>query len=362
MTMKITAQNIVKAINALPKTEWFEYINPNTRTQVQVGKVSLPEGPIGVLRRNPKTGEVKELSISTEMIWRVANAITPKTPINIDRVLGASYNSRSTLEALLALTGEFYWCLPGRIEVVGGREEIQRGHKHLIWMPDTPHPIGVMSQHVMSNELAISEIPAQAIVYDSLIIEPDRQTIDLDIQRRHILIQVLLAEIGHFLGFRTWIARNDRGHIYHGKPIAEIAGVVSELRDEKVLQAYGDAVGAALLIDCIWFKNGRLMPAVIEVEHSTGVTSGLTRMRKFQDLAPALEGIRWVIAAPDEDREEVFRKSSSIQFQSLNTKFFPYSAIEELYSLCLRRGLSSNSINEGFLDCYMEQVPSMAGQ
>lgn len=359
--MKITAQNIVKAINALPKTEWFEYINPKTRTQVQVARVDLPEGPIGVLRRNPKTGEVKELSISTEMIWRVANAISPKTPINIDRVLGASYNSRSALETLLALTSEFYWCLPGRIEIIGGREKIQRGHKHLIWLPDVPHQIGTITQHPISNELAISEIPAQAIVYDSLIIEPDRQAIDLDIQRRHILIQVLLAEIGHFLGFRTWIARNDRGHIYQGRPIAEIAGVVSELKDEKVLQAYGDAINAALLIDCIWFKNGRLMPAVIEVEHSTGVTSGLTRMKRFQDLAPALEGIRWVIAAPDEDREDVFKKSSTIQFQSLNTMFFPYSAIEELYSLCSRRRLTGTVINEGFLDCYMEQASSMSG-
>ena len=26
------------------------------------------------------------------------------------------------------------------------------------------------------------------------------------------------------------------------------------------------------------------------------------------------------------------------------------------------RGLSSNSINEGFLDCYMEQVPSLTGR
>jgi len=60
--------------------------------------------------------------------------------------------------------------------------------------------------------------------------------------------------------------------------------VIVSLRDEKLLSAYIEASQAALMIDCIWFKNGKLMPAVMEVEHSTGVTSGLTRMKNFQDI------------------------------------------------------------------------------
>ena len=49
------------------------------------------------------------------MIWRVANAISEGEPINFDRVLGGSYNTRSVLESLLASTPEFYYCYPGRI-------------------------------------------------------------------------------------------------------------------------------------------------------------------------------------------------------------------------------------------------------
>ncbi len=354
--MKLTVSNLVKAVSSLPRNQWFEYINPITRTQVRIKSVHLPEGPIVIERRNPTRSELpREASISIEMLWRVANAVGDGLPVNLDRILGGSYNTRAALESLMAYTSEFYWCLPGRIEVIGGREQIKRGHKHLIWIPKSPHSNGELNEHALSSELAISELPAHTIVYDSLaLVEPDRQSLSDEEIRRHIMIQIVLAEIGLHLGFRTWIARNDKGHIFRGKPISELEGVIRELSEEILLQAYGEAANAALLIDCIWFKNGRLMPAVIEVEHSTGVTSGLTRMKKFQDLAPRIQDIRWVIAAPDEDREAVITKACVPQFESLETKFFPYSAIEELYDLCTRRKISGRAINESFLDCFME--------
>lgn len=95
------------------------------------------------------------------------------------------------------------------------------------------------------------------------------------------------------------------------------------------------------------------MPAVIEVEHSTGVTSGLTRMKGFQDALPAFP-TRYVIVAADEDREKVIREANREQFKSLNARFFPYSAVEELYGLCQRRKL--RGVTEEFLDTFMEPV------
>ena len=134
--------------------------------------------------------------------------------------------------------------------------------------------------------------------------------------------------------------------------------VISKLGDEKLLSAFPEAVKAAHLIDCVWFKNGRLMPAVIEIEHSTGVTSGLTRMQGFQQVLPPFP-TRWVIAAPDEDREKVIRECNRPQFKSLNAQFFPYSSVEELYSLCQRRKL--RGITEEFLDCFIEPcIPALA--
>ena len=58
------------------------------------------------------------------------------------------------------------------------------------------------------------------------------------------------------------------------------------------------------------------------------------------------------LVASDEERSKVIREASRPQFQSLKTRFFPYSAVEELYSLCQRRKL--RGITEEFLDSFME--------
>ena len=356
--MKLSASNIVKAILNLPKGEWFEYINKKTRTQVRVKSAKGPEGPIYVERRNPtrQGGEAKLLTLSTPLIWRIANAHAPNIPINFDRILAGSYNNRSLLETLMAHTPQFYWCVPGRIELIHDSSKIKRGHKHLVWIPGSPHLNGVLTESKSGKDQAISEMPAQTIFYESLAIAeavgPDR--IQIDVKRRHLQIQIALIEIGRQLGFRTWIAHGDKGFQYGSKKVGELEGVIGRLADERILASYEEALVAAHHIDCIWFKNGQLMPAVMEVEHSTGVISGLSRMKKFQDLGPSLTGIRWVIVAPDEDREDVIRKANTLQFKSLDTKYFSYSSVEELYSLCKKRNLSSKAVTESFLDCFME--------
>lgn len=354
---KLSASNLVAYINQLDKKQVYNYVSPKTKGVIRIEGVDLPEGPIRIKRWNPSAGETeanqKVESISSELIWRVANAFNVNQPINIDRILGASYNTRSVFEALLAHTPEFYFCYPGRIENKGGHTTIKHGHKHLIWNPDAPHKLGVLAK--METDIVISEIPALDAFYDSLVL-PDnfeRQEINLDIQRRHAQIQIALYFIGKQLNFRTWIAQNDKGILYQNKRIGEFDGVIASLKDEKLMTAYDDAIQAALLIDCIWFKNGKLMPAVMEVEHSTGVTSGLSRMKNFKDKFPPFP-TRYVIVAPDEDRDKVIKEANKPQFRDLNTRYFTYSAVEELYALCQRRKLKG--VTEEFLDCFMEPI------
>lgn len=355
---KLSASNIVAFINQLDKRVNYNYINPRNKGFIKIEGVDMPEGPIRIKRWNPSKGQTeigqkKIESISSEFIWRVANAINPNQPINLDRVLGASYNTRSVIEALLAHTPEFYFCYPGRIENNGNNSSIKSGHKHLIWRPDIPHRSGVVAK--IDTDIVISEVPAHEIFYDSLVL-PDsfeQYGLDIDAKRRHAQIQIALYFIGLQLDFRTWIAQNDKGILYQNKRIAEYEGIIASLKDEKLMTAHEDAIQAALLIDCIWFKNGRLMPAVMEVEHSTGVTSGLTRMKNFKDRFPPFP-TRYVIVAPDEDRDKVIREANKPQFKDLNTRYFPYSAVEELYALCQRRKLKG--VTEEFLDCFMEPV------
>lgn len=210
-----------------------------------------------------------------------------------------------------------------------------------------------MKLHVINIEtLPILQLPRMLPNIDDIVLPLNQKKIN----NRHpkkTQIQVALVEIGKQLGFRTWVAQNDKGIKYKEQTIAEMDSVIARLEDEKLVSAYDEAQRAARLIDCIWFKNGRLMPAVIEIEQSTGVRSGLTRMRTFQDALPPFP-TRWVIAAPDEDREKVLRECNTPQFRSLNPLFFPYSAIEELYSLCQRRKIQG--VTEEFLDSFMEKT------
>lgn len=356
---KITAYNLVRAISSLPRNVNYNYINSSTPSLIHIENVLLPAGPIQIKRWNPNKGETilgaKVESISSEMIWRVANAISQGDPFNIDRILGASYNTRSAFETLIALTPEFYYCYPGRIKDIDGRSSIEHGHKHIIWLPDAPHQQGVLTQKDVPN-MAISEIPMQSVTYDNLIL-PDNMMVggnmNIEVVRRHTQIQIALYLIGLQLGYRTWIAQNDKGIVYKDKPLLEQPGIVPTLRDENIISAFPGAEPSAKFIDCIWFQNHRFMPAVMEVEHTTGITSGLTRMKGLQDTMPAFN-TRYVIVAPDDDREKVVNEVNRPQFVSLDARYFSYSSVEELYYICTHRNL--HGVTQEFLDCYMEKV------
>ncbi|MDR6264907.1 hypothetical protein [Roseobacter sp. N2S] len=354
--MRVTAANLIHAIGKLPREIHYQYADTSTPTRLIIERIDYPEGPVIVRRygtkKNPDAANAQSVSLSSSMIWRLANAIVPGKPINLERVFGSSYNSRSALEALLLHTPEFYTTKLDRLEQKGTTKKVRSGHKHLLYLPDEPHENGVMGRKEL--DMQVSEVSFD-VIYEGVTLETTRAItgVNIEQERRHAQIQIALVLIGQQLGFRTWVAANDRSIEYAGRRIAEMESVIDQLDAEKVLSAYPEASNAARLIDCIWFRNGRLMPAVMEIEHSTGVTSGLTRMKGFYDLGPALRDIRWTIVAPDELRKKVFDQANLEQFKPMDVRFFPYSAVDELYSLCQRR--KPVGITDEFLDCFMER-------
>lgn len=353
--MRLTASNLVSAINQLPLDREYQYINPRNKGRIIVHNIVGTEGPVQIRRYNPSKGETsknaKIENISTAMLWRLANAMNEEAPVNVDIVFGASYNTRSVLEALLAHSPQFYFCNPGRIQFLNGRREVKKGHKHIVFRPNDPHENGVLCKTNITYDISSfsHEIVQRGLELDNFKPIP---TMTIEQKRDHARIQVALVLIGQQLGFRTWVAQNDRGIEYEGKRLAEMEGVIDRLASEQVVSAYPKGIEAAKLIDCIWFRNGRLMPAVMEIEHSTGVTSGLNRMKGFYHEGPQLRDVRWTIVAPDEDRKKVLRKAQVEQFSELQTKYFPYSAVMELYSICERRKI--RGVTDEFLDCFME--------
>jgi len=353
---RVTASNIVKAIRNLPQNRAFDYPS-NARTQISVWKIDGSEGPIRIKRwgtgKHPIESLAETQTISSAMIWRVANALRDGVPINIDRVLGASYNTRSAFEALLLHSPEYYICRPGRLQTTGDKTEIKFGHKHMIWLPNKPHENGKIVSY--DTSMVISEVNADS-VHEAILSVNDGPKLDrakaINTDRIHAQMQITLFEIGAGLGFRTWLAGNDQWLKYKGKSILDFEDVINDLSAEKLLLAYPEAVKAGRLIDLIWFKNGRFMPAVIEVENSTGIQSGLDRMVEFYEQSPPLSDVYWIIAAPDSDKPKFDKFAGRVQYSDLKPKFLSYSAIEELFYLLQRRSFSG--ITPEFLENFFE--------
>ena len=55
--MNLSASDIVRAINNLPKDRDYYYINSSTKTHMRIIHVALPEWPISIKRYDPDKGE-----------------------------------------------------------------------------------------------------------------------------------------------------------------------------------------------------------------------------------------------------------------------------------------------------------------
>lgn len=356
--MKITASNIISSIAKLDRKVDYNYINEKNGGKIHIEDIKS-DGPIYIKRYDSSKGktlaDAKRVSISREMIQRYANAIESEKPINIDRVLGASYNTRSALESLLAYTPEFYYCYPGRIYQESGKETIEHGHKHLVWLPENPHKQEIQVEY--KTDKVISEIPSGEIVYDALYLPEGifDTGLDIDILRRHTQIQIALYHIGCDFGYDIWIAANDKGIKYKDQRICDMPGIIQSLDSKQVVAPFEGAVRAASLIDCIWFSGVRELPAVFEVEHTTGIKSGLDRMLNFKKLIPEYRDTKYIIVAADELRDKVFEFGRQEMYKDLDVRYFSYSSVEELYWLCKKRNIGS-AITNDFLECYIERV------
>jgi type II restriction enzyme len=179
------------------------------------------------------------------------------------------------------------------------------------------------------------------------------QDVPKEVARRHTQIQIALVKIGEAFGFQNSIAVEDQHIIYQGRRLLEHDNVIKDLKSKQQLIGYPNAIEVVRRVDVVWFRNGTLMPAAFEVEHSTKIRSGLDRLQRLKDALPPWP-IRNVIVADDSDRNLVKQYASEKMYKGLKIKFFPYSAVEELYSLCTRRKIGG--VTEEFIDSFMESI------
>jgi hypothetical protein len=168
-------------------------------------------------------------------------------------------------------------------------------------------------------------------------------------------MQVALVGIGNALSFGTWIAKNDRNIQVGNATLGELPGVIPSLDSVPILYDE-ECKKAATHIDCIWFSDDfKYMPAVIEIEHSTGVTSGLTRMLKFRGAVPSIK-VSYTIVAPNGLRAKVVSEANNEAFRVLHARFMPYTTVQELYGLIQKYNLSSANLDRAFIEPFMEDI------
>jgi len=145
----------------------------------------------------------------------------------------------------------------------------------------------------------------------------------------HTEMQWLLLKLGSDMGFKIWVARNDRGKEYKGKKFDELPKLISELP----LQ-FDDATTKTIeLIDVLWLQ-GNAIVAAFEIESTTSIYSGLLRMSDLIAMQPNLN-IPLYLIAPDERREKVMTEVNRPTFLKLTPplsevcRYISFSSLQE---------------------------------
>lgn len=165
----------------------------------------------------------------------------------------------------------------------------------------------------------------------------------------HTRTQYRLIELGSEMGFKVWLASNDRGKKWNGKILGNLPNMVDELPTQfdtttnKVIE----------LIDVLWLKTNRI-EAAFEIECTTAVYSGLLRMSDLLALQPNIN-IKLYIVAPEgrraKVREEILRPTFKLREKPIS-EVCGFLSIEELTEKIegLRQLGVLGSIKPGFLD------------
>lgn len=349
---RLTIAGLVNEIDRLGTENSYAYVSG--RTTLQITHIKFPEGPIQFVRT--KDQESNKGTVSTQQLARLADVCSakPNYPIHIDRLFSAGGNSRSALETMLAYTPHFFICYPKRIDSYTG--ETLQNLKHIMWCPEIEHPLGTIQErgyHELITEMELG-VDFGVIGITPAMLGEDFETIEA--KTIHTQMQVALVEIGNALNFKTWIARNDHGIRVGTNTLGTLPGTIPTLENMKILWN-AESRDTAMLIDCIWFtQDNKRIPAIIEIEHSTGVTSGLTRMLKWHHAAPSTS-TTFTIVAPNHLRNKVITEANQPIFRELNARFMPYSTVRELYGL-IKRYTLTGIVDHKFIDPFMENIVS----
>lgn len=159
----------------------------------------------------------------------------------------------------------------------------------------------------------------------------------------HTEIQGWLRDLGRALGFKVWIAANDRARPYDEGRLADGCLDTLPMAIENAL-----AAETIRLIDVLWLDEaGQRIEAAFEVEHTTSIYSGIVRML---DLALGMgngNSSAYFLVAPDEREEDVrlqFARPAFSRVTDLHLRYLPYSELRKHREAIARFGSGLKAI------------------
>ena len=155
---------------------------------------------------------------------------------------------------------------------------------------------------------------------------PDEQPTPKEASAHH-RTQDTLKRLGKITGCSVWIASNDKGREYKGKPLGD--GPLQKLPS---LGLNEDAISRISLIDVIWIQQ-KAPVCAFEVETTTSIYSGLLRMSDLLAVVPALK-INLFIVAPKDRQNRFLAELSRPTFRKIGlSDYCRFIAIEDLEGL-----------------------------
>jgi type II restriction enzyme len=143
----------------------------------------------------------------------------------------------------------------------------------------------------------------------------------------HTEVQGWIRDLGLALGFRVWVASNDRNRAFGGGRLAD--GCLDDLPSA----LGGAAADAVRLIDVLWLEpGGDRVAAAFEVEHSTSIYSGIVRMLDLALGLPDHTANAFYLVAPDARETDVraqLRRPAFSRVADLDVLFLPYGELRD---------------------------------
>lgn len=150
-----------------------------------------------------------------------------------------------------------------------------------------------------------------------------QRSMDRVIEETHSYYQGLLAMIGNFRGFSTYIPNQDKNKLCLDKPL-------SRLRTLEGLPpfTYENLTRRAATVDVTWLNERRMPHSLFEVEHSTDIQNSLMKFHELQDF-----NTRMVIVASPSRRPEFEQKRRHPALRQIaeRVSFYDYEALARDY-------------------------------